>query len=233
MSLTLPASRQVIKCFLSKVWLGVRMPQSQPTEIKHRTLGSWGGTAWGGGLCGFLQGDHRSSPPPAGLGGDSRVWRLSDCKARSWWSQWCPALSPPPTKAASGSRQLAGGRGRRRRLPAALFPAGRGVAFGQPGTETADHGPCPPTSPPSAEASRGLGGSPRPSQGGSSGSQTAPARPVREGGRRAAGAGRKERASRATAQRPRRPGTNIALCGGCEGQGGARGAAEDGRTRPG
>ena len=45
--LTLPASRQVIKCFLSKLWLGVRMPQSQPTEIKHRTLGSWGGTAWG------------------------------------------------------------------------------------------------------------------------------------------------------------------------------------------
>lgn len=72
MSLTLPASRQVIKCFRSELWLGVRIPQSQPKEIRHCS-GLLGRASWAGEISSGRPSLHTASEV---LVIDYRAWRL-------------------------------------------------------------------------------------------------------------------------------------------------------------
>lgn len=104
-----------------------------------------------------FQGDPSSALPPGGS-----CWTLQGVAPLRWLKPGPPCPSP---RAASGLQQWAGGRGQRKRLPEALSPSPTGCPRGQPGPETTDHCPCPPTSPPSAETSPGLGGSPLPCSG--------------------------------------------------------------------
>lgn len=176
------------------------MPQSQPTEIKQNS-GLLGRDSLRGGCVDFFRETIGPRCP-------RRVWVETPGCGASQIAKPGPGgpsgVRPSPRPQPRQPRALGswlGGRGRRIRLPAALFPAGRGAPSGQPGTETADHRPCPPTSPPSAEASRGLGGSPR-------AGPPAPPRAVLPG------------------VRPPQPGLSGRQAGGRPGRGGRRGRAE-------
>ena len=142
----------------------------------HSSLGSWGGTTCGGRGCvwSVFQGDPSSALPPGGS-----CWTLQGVAPLRWRSQVLPA--PHPGQPRSSSSELGvGGRGRGFWRPSP--PRRPGAPVGQPGPETTDHCPCPPTSPPSAETSPGLGGSPRPCSGRSLGVR--PPQPGRAGGGR-------------------------------------------------
>lgn len=125
----------------------------------HSSLGSWVGTICGGaGVCvECFPGRPFVCAAPGGS-----CWTLQGVAPLRWLKPGPPCPSP---RAASGLQQWAGGRGQRKRLPEALSPSPTGCPRGQPGPETTDHCPCPPTSPPSAETSPGLGGSPLPCSG--------------------------------------------------------------------
>ena len=158
-----------------------------------------------------FQGDPSSALPPGGS-----CWTLQGVAPLRWRSQVLPAPHPGQPRGSSSGLGV-GGRGRGFRRPSP--PRRPGVPVGSPAQRPPITACARPLPRPPPRLARGWA-VPR--------GQAAPAGPVR---RRPGRGGRRE-LSRAAAQRPRRPGTNISLCGGSEGRGGARGGGGRGELDP-
>lgn len=139
-----------------------------------------------------------------------------------------PGPPCPPTQGSLGAPAVGWGRGRRKRLQEALSPSPVGCP--PRAARPRDHRslPLPAHFPALRRCQSGAGRVPPAPLWAVPRGQASPARRVR---RRPGRRGGRE-LSRAAAQRPRRPGTNISLCGGSEGRGGARGGGGRAGARP-